>query len=276
MIHHRPRYGLIDLDYAARLSGVTPESEKPCWMVNLMKYRAVADYGDGVAGTISGREADDLYAPLDTLAEIGAELCLLADVETQLLGDAPTWDRIAVVRYPTGRSFIDMQSRPDFQAAHVHKEAGMDQTIVLGCDPLPYPPIPHGLEQLDWKDVPEPPSTQDGPVMIVHVLRFADPESARTTPDAMQAYQSAAAGVALSHGARVAGWFRVDGTIVGDGRSWHQVRFNLFPSRRAFMAVATDPARLQAQKTHRDAAIADTYTMITRPVVNTLAESLHA
>lgn len=37
------------------------------------------------------------------------------------------------------------------------------------------------------------------------------------------------------------------------------------------MAVATDPARLQAQKAHRDVAIADTYSMITRPVINTLA-----
>lgn len=150
----------------------------------------------------------------------------------------------------------------------------MDQTIVLGCEPLPYPRLPEGLSHRDWVDVPEPPTAQDGPVMIVHVIRFADPESARTTPDAMQAYQSSAAGVALAHGVRVAGWFAVNGTIIGDGRTWHQVRFNLFPSRRAFMAVATDPARLEAQHTHREAAIADTYTMITRPTVDALAETL--
>jgi hypothetical protein len=271
MTHPNTRYGQLDLDYAARLGGATADSGRPVWMVNLMKYRDVADYGDGRSSAITGREADDLYAPLDTLAEIGAELCLLADVDTQLLGDAPVWDRVAVVRYPTGRAFIDMQSRPAFRAAHVHKEAGMDQTIVLGCDPLPLPRFPEDAEQHDWADVPEPPTAQDGPVMIVHVLRFADPCSARATPEAMRAYQGAAARVAAAHGVRVAGWFAVNGTIVGDGRSWHQVRFNLFPSRRAFMAVATDPARLQAQKAHRDVAIADTYSMITRPVINTLA-----
>jgi hypothetical protein len=32
----------------------------------------------------------------------------------------------------------------------------------------------------------------------------------------------------------------------------HQVRFNQFPSKRAFMTVVTDPARLEAQKNYRE------------------------
>jgi len=40
------------------------------------------------------------------------------------------------------------------------------------------------------------------------------------------------------------------------------------------MAVATDPARLQAQKDYREKAIADTYTMIVRPAIDRLAESI--
>jgi hypothetical protein len=39
------------------------------------------------------------------------------DVDQQLLGDAPVWDRIGVVKYPTRRSFIEMQSRPEFQTS---------------------------------------------------------------------------------------------------------------------------------------------------------------
>ena len=38
-------------------------------------------------------------------------------------------------------------------------------------------------------------------------------------------------------------------------------------------AVVTDPARLAAQKDHREVAIADTYTMIVRAQVNTLDKS---
>ena len=61
--------------------------------------------------------------------------------------------------------------------------------------------------------------------------------------------------------------------LIGDGRRWDQVRFNTFPSRAAFMAVALDPDRLRAQAEHRETAIADTYTMILRPLIDRLEQS---
>ena len=70
--------------------------------------------------------------------------------------------------------------------------------------------------------------------------------------------------------------FGVEGTIVGDGRQWDQARFNAFPSKAAFMAVALDPARLEAQRSHREVALADTYTMILRPTIDRLAERRQA
>jgi hypothetical protein len=42
------------------------------------------------------------------------------------------------------------------------------------------------------------------------------------------------------------------------------------------MAVVTDPARLEAQKDHREVAIADTYTMIVRAQMNGLAASIES
>jgi hypothetical protein len=269
-----PGYGTVDRDYAIRLATTAPADDGPVWMVNLMKYREVADYADGQESTISGQEADDLYAPIEILADIGAKPVFFGDVDQQLLGDAPIWDRVAVVKYATRNSFIDMQSRPDFQESYKHKDAGMEQTIVIGCQPMPYPEAPEGAVWPDWAAVPHPPTAEDGPVMVVHVLRFEDPEAADISPGTMEAYTSAAAVVASKHGVRVAGWFSVEGTIVGDGRAWHQVRFNSFPSKRAFMAVATDPARLQAQRDYREKAIAGTYTMIVRPAIDLLAESI--
>ncbi len=269
-----PRYGQIDREYATRLATTPPDADGPVWMVNLMKYRAVADYGDGQVSTISGQEADDLYTPLESLAAVGARPVFFGTVDQQLLGDDVVWDRVGVVKYPTRRSFIDMQARPEFQQAHRHKDAGMDRTIVIGCQPMPFPEAPPGVTPVDWADVPFPPTAQDGPVVVLHVLRFADAAEAHVTPTEMEAYSSAAAVVAAKHGVVVSGWFAVEGTIVGDGRAWHQVRFNLFPSKRAFMAVVTDPERLAAQREHREAAIADTYTMIVRPQVNDLADSI--
>ena len=104
----------------------------------------------------------------------------------------------------------------------------------------------------------------------------ADADAAHATPTHMEQYQSEAAKVALGHGVRINGWFAVEGTIIGDGRAWHQVRFNEFPSKAAFMAVVTDPSRLEAQKDHREVAIADTYTMIVRAGLNTLSALIDA
>jgi hypothetical protein len=268
-----PRYGTIDQEYAARLATTSAADDGPVWMVNLMKYRDVADYSDGRDSTVSGREADDLYSPLDSLAAVGARPVFFGEVDQQLLGDAPVWDRIGVVKYPTRKSFIDMQSLPAFQESHQHKAAGMESTIVMGSQPMQQPTAPDGFAPVDWADVACPPTDDDGPVVVVHVLRFQDAEAAHITPTHMEHYQSEAAKVALGHGVRINGWFAVEGTIIGDGRAWHQVRFNEFPSKAAFMAVVTDPVRLEAQKDHREVAIADTYTMIVRADLNTLEAS---
>src|SRR5690606_29032777 len=145
-----PRYASIDREYATRLATTPADADGPVWMVNLMKYREVADYADGRESAISGREADDEYAPVDVLADIGAEVVFHGDVDQQLLGDDVVWDRVAVVKYPTRRSFIDMQSRPDFRERHAHKEAGMERTIVIGCRPMASLVPPEGVVSVDW------------------------------------------------------------------------------------------------------------------------------
>jgi len=176
-----PRYGTIDHDYALRLAATDPDGD--IYMLNLMAYRAEADYGpDGERG-VSGREADDRYAPLEVLAEIGAGVCFLADVEAS----TEPWDRIAVVRYPTRRSFVDMQSRPDFEAKQVHKDAGMDHTTIAGTVPVGDLPktVPGDLVLLEIWNGPTPKPVVDG--------------------DAVE--------------------FAVEGTIIGDGRTWSGARY---------------------------------------------------
>ena len=270
MTSSRPGYGTPNREYGMRLATTPPNEDGPILMVNLMKYRERAAYVDGTDGGVSGKEADDRYAPTDVLADIGAQVALFADVDAQLLGDEPRWDRIGCVVYPTRRSFIEMQSRPDFQERHVHKEAGMDTTIVMGCVPIELPQREGGPEEVSWDDVEHPPTPDDGPVIVMHVIRFTDDTG---DDSAMDGYHNAAFPVAARHGARIAGWYRVEGTILGDGRSWHQVRFNEFPSKAAFMAVLADPARLAAQREHREPAIADTYAMILRASINNLPGS---
>lgn len=174
-----PRYGTIDVDYAARLAGCPASDDGDIYMLNFMAYREEADYGpDGERG-ISGREADDRYAPLEVLAELGANVCFFAEV----VAASEPWDRVAVVRYPTRRSFIDMQSRPDFQEKHVHKEAGMDHTTIVATLPIDGFPRRGDLVLVEVWDGPTPPAL-DGAVE-----------------------------------------FAVEGTIIGDGRTWSGARY---------------------------------------------------
>lgn len=267
-----PKYGKIDYDYALQLATTTAGEDGPVWMVNLMKYHDVAQYGDGSRVKITGQEADDLYSPLEPLKAIGAELVYLGDVENKLLGDHRDWDRVAVVKYPTRKSFIDMQERKDFQDKHVHKEAGMEETIIMGCLPMDVPNPQSSLP--DWEKVQNPPTNEDGPIVALHVVKFNDRAELGETPEQMVEYTSKAATVGIDQGVRISGWFGVEGTIIGDGREWDQVRFNAFPSKAAIMAVVQDPARLEAQKAHREQAILDTYTLIVRTKFDRIKDSI--
>jgi hypothetical protein len=260
-----PKYGQPNRAYAMRLATTPPEADGPILMVNLMKYRDRAEYADGSDRGISGREADDRYAPVEVLAEIGAKIVFFGDVDTQLIGQ-PAWDRVGCVLYPTRRSFIEMQSRRDFQEKHEHKAAGMAETIVMGCLPIELPPRADELARVDWSAVAHPPTPDDGPVVVMHVIRFSDDVGEA----GMDGYHDAAFAIAARHGARVGGWYNVEDTIVGDGRSWDQVRFNLFPSKAAFIAILADPDRLAAQQAHREPAIADTYALVVRAAINDL------
>jgi hypothetical protein len=196
-----------------------------------------------------------LLADPDDLDEGGGDIVLDADVDAQLLGDSPRWRRVTIV-----------------EGGAVAPGRADDRIVVTGT-PMP---VPAFGDPPDWADVPHPPTVDDGPVLVLHLLRYADAEASDATPDDMREYTAHAAKVAGPHGGRIAAWFAVGDTVVGDGRTWHQARFNAFPSKAAFMAVVLDPARLEAQRDHREVAIADTYTMILRPVIDRLAGSVDA
>ena len=196
-------YGTIDREYAGRLATVAPEDDGPVWMVNLMRYRDRAVYADGRETDLTGREADDRYAPFGPFRPVGAELVFLADVGEQLVGDDQEWDRIAVVRYPSRTSFLDMQELPEYVELHEHKDAGMASTFVICCVSAEEPELPADAPDLD--QVPHPSTPDDGPVVVLHVLRYLE---GRVSED-MELYEGAAGRVALPHGARIGAWLEV-------------------------------------------------------------------
>ena len=187
-----PRYGTPNWEMIGRWLETSPEDDGPFWAVNLMKYRDVADYADGRETTLTGREADELYTPLGPLAEIGAIPVFDADVDQQLAG-APVYDRIAIVRYPGRAKFFEMQRRDDFLELHVHKDAGMESTIVFAAQPTTVSEAPEDA------------------ALVLRVRRFVEGQTPSDDP----------AGVTpIAH-------FEIEGVIVGVQRSWDEARFDL-------------------------------------------------
>ena len=187
-------YGRIDFDYAMHLATRPPEEDGPIYMVNLMKYHEVAKYDSDGAPAISGREADDRYNPASILNKIGASIVFVADVVKNHVG-SEDWDRIAIVRYATRKSFIDMQQRKDFADKHEHKAAGMKRTTIVCCRPLD--------PALDDRPRPSEVKTR----RVVMVVRQTDDRSATF------------ATIPTSTG------LTAEGTIIGDGRTWDTVQF---------------------------------------------------
>lgn len=186
-------FGTIHVETAGRWLHMDPVEDRAVWMLNLMKYREVAEYDDGGGEAISGRQADDIYAPTEILADLGAMVPLFGDVVGQAT-DGVAWDRIGIVRYPSRRSFFAMQERGDFKEKYVHKKAGMESTIVMGCLP---------------GTVADPARAGSGP-LVMRVRRLSEEVLVADDPSGV---------VPVAH-------FVADGVIVGDGREWTDVRFD--------------------------------------------------
>ena len=82
MASSSPAYGEINLETASRWLHLPAEEDGHVWMLNLMKYHAVAQYEGGNEAGVSGEEADDRYAPLGPLAGTGNDSVLSSPRET--------------------------------------------------------------------------------------------------------------------------------------------------------------------------------------------------
>jgi hypothetical protein len=229
-----PRYGTPNREYLASWFQ-REDPGGPMWALNLMKYRAVADYSDGRETTISGQQADDLYSPIGPLTEIGGRIVLAAPVIHQLVGDDTTWDRVAIAQYPYRTALIEMNMRPDFQELHVHKDAGMDSTIVMGTFPVEGDPIP---EQASGAGADR--------LLLLQVVAATD------TPDMAGGIDSI----------RI-GRFWIEDAFLGDGRKFAEARYDLI-SRTTAEELAAVGAR-------QDDA---NYVVIADPVIDEVASSL--
>jgi hypothetical protein len=199
----------------------------PMWALNLMKYKERAEYADGRETTLTGFEADELYAPHEHLAAVGARIILIAPVVHQLVGNDCRWDRLAIAQYPTRMALLEMSADPDFQKSEEHKDAGMDVSIGMAAFPIEGQPVPK-QESAAGSDR----------LMLIQVVGDANAPDLAEGVDAVRA-----------------GRLEVEDKFMGDHRSFAEARFDLISpataeelARRAYVhdetsyAVITDPS----------------------------------
>jgi len=107
----------------------------------------------------------------------------------------------------------------------------------------------------------------DRPVVMLNLLRFKDradaPDAGMSGEDAYRRYADAMVPFIESRGARVVWTGRVDSQVIGEGADgYHMVALVEYPSRRAFVAIATDP-HVQDIGVHRTAGLESQWLLAT-------------
>ncbi len=107
---------------------LTPGAEGPIFMVNLLKFKALAEYEDGRQTELTGREAYHIYAlgVAEVIEQVGGRLCFGADVERLMLGEVEElWDQVAIAMYPSRTAMFEMIQLPEYAEISVHRSAGL-------------------------------------------------------------------------------------------------------------------------------------------------------
>ena len=96
---------------------LAPDTEGPIYMVNLLKFKAYAEYEDGRETSLSGREAYMLYATefAKVITQVAGKLTFGADVKRVMLGEVEDlWDQVAIAMYPSRAAMSEMIQLPGY------------------------------------------------------------------------------------------------------------------------------------------------------------------
>ena len=106
----------------------------PIVMLNLLKFHDVAQYKDGRAEKISGREAYMRYAKeMEKIVTAkGGRFLLAADLKAVVIGEVgELWDEVGLVEYPSAAGFFAIATSPEVLAISDHREAGLAGQLLI-------------------------------------------------------------------------------------------------------------------------------------------------
>lgn len=104
-------------------------SSGPLVMINLLRYRAQAQYPAGFhAEPCTGREAYRRYGAVafEQVAAVGGRILWAGQVAASVIApDGEEWDDVVIVEYPSRTAFLKMLAEPAYQAAAPHRSAAL-------------------------------------------------------------------------------------------------------------------------------------------------------
>ncbi|MFT7653381.1 MAG: hypothetical protein ACI9UU_002492 [Candidatus Azotimanducaceae bacterium] len=102
--------------------------EGPIYLVNLLKFREKAEYQDGRATDLTGKQAYGIYSASVSvlLKEFGGGGLFSAQVSRLMLGEVEElWDQVAIAMYPSRQAMLQMIQSPKMQEIGIHRAAGL-------------------------------------------------------------------------------------------------------------------------------------------------------
>ena len=111
----------------------------PFVMVNLLTFKARAEYADGADAHLTGREAYARYgAEVAKLVEtLGGRIHYSGEVTGLMIGEVEgLWDMVALAEYPSLAAFREMAMSPEMQAIEHHRKAGLAGQLNIKTKPL--------------------------------------------------------------------------------------------------------------------------------------------
>ena len=111
------------------------DNETPITMLNLLRYRAEADYAGHPDETpCSGREAYRRYAEhaIPCVEANGGKVALAGATGPTVIGpESEQWDDILVVAWPSRQAMIDMLGSEGYQRIAYHRSAALTDSRLI-------------------------------------------------------------------------------------------------------------------------------------------------
>lgn len=110
----------------------------PFVMVNLLRFKANAEYEDGSDAHLTGAEAYARYGEeVRKLVEgLGGKIRFSGRVTGLLLGEVEElWDAVALAEYPSLEAFRNMAMSPAMHAIEHHRKAGLAGQLNIRTKP---------------------------------------------------------------------------------------------------------------------------------------------